>query len=132
MKMAGLDYFPDIFEASSKILVDIISSSLDEQPAYVMQLSYADYFGDKAVGRSAMQKIMNAWKTEPNQFRVDKKSNTLTYTYPEQGRMYELAYIQQELPPILNARLTAKSIVMDYDQARKMFDNRFKKNFFLK
>lgn len=129
MKMAGTDYFPDIFEVSSKTLVDIISSSLDEVPSYVIHLKYADYFGDKAVGRTAMQKIMNAWKTEPSQFRVDKKSNTLTYSYPEQGRFYELAYIQQELPPVLNARITAKCIIMDLDSAQNVFDNKFRKRF---
>lgn len=130
MKATEIDYFPDIFEVSSKIIVEIISESVDTLPSYVSQLSYTDYFGDKAVGRKAMQKIMDAWRTEPKQFRVDKKRNTLTYTYPEQGRLYELAYIQQELPPVLNARLTARSLVMDLDQAKIIFRISFKRNLF--
>lgn len=130
MKAAETDYFPDVFEVSSRIIIDIISSAIDEVPDYVLPLSYTDYFGDKAVGRKAMQKIMSAWRTEPKQFKIDKKHNTLTYTYPEQGRLYELAYIQQELPPALNARLTARSIVMDLDQAKIVFETSFKRSLF--
>lgn len=36
--------------------------------------------------------------------KVDRKQNTLTYTYPENANMYELGYLQQELPPALNAK----------------------------
>lgn len=130
MKAAEIDYFPDIFAVSSKIIVEIISEFTDVLPSYVSLLSYTDYFGDKAVGRKAIQKILNAWRTEPRQFKIDKRRNTLTYTYPEQGRLYELAYIQQELPPVLNARLTARSIVMDLDQAKIIFETSFKRNLF--
>ena len=113
------------------MFIDIITSAIDEVPDYVLPLSYTDYFGDKAVGRKAMQKIMSAWKTEPKQFKVDKKHNTLTYTYPEQGRLYELTYIQQELPPALNARVVgARSIVMDLDQAKVFFNTPFRKGLF--
>lgn len=130
MKTAEIDYFPDIFAVSSKIIVEIISESVDNLPNYVSLLSYADYFGDRVVGRNAIQKILSAWRTEPKQFKVYKKRNTLTYTYPEQGRLYELAYIQQELPPALNARLTARSIVMDLDQAKIIFETSFKRGLF--
>ena len=49
------------------------------------------------------------------------------YSYPENGRMYELLYLQQELPPALNVRLTSKSIIMDYDQAKQYFGISFRK-----
>jgi hypothetical protein len=130
MKAAEEDYFPDIFAVSSKLLIDIISSTCDDVPSYISELSYTDYFGDKAVGRSAMQKIMTAWKNERKQFKVDRKNNKLIYSYPDQGRLYELTYIQQELPPILNAQLTAKSIVMDLDQAINIFETSFRRSVF--
>ena len=116
-----------MFAVSSKILVEIISCMAEEVPEYITELSYTDYFGDKAVGRSAMQKIMTAWENEPKQFKVNRKNRTLTYSYPDQGRLYELAYIQQELPPALNAQLTAKSIVMDLDQAIEIFETSFRR-----
>ena len=131
MKDEEMDYFPDIFVVSSKILIDIMSESIEILPEYVSELTYTDYFGDKAVGRKAMEKIISAWKTEPKQFKIDKKRNTLTYTYPEQGRLYELSYIHQELPPVLNARLTSRSIVMDLNQAKNVFEMPFKKKWYM-
>ena len=130
MKSAESDFFPDIFAASSEILTDILDANTDKLPEYIEPLSYTDYFGDKAIGRNAMRKIMTAWKSEPSQFKVDRKNNRLIYSYPEQGRTYELIYLQQELPPVLNAQITARSLVMDLKEARKLFRNSFRKGLF--
>ncbi len=127
MKAAEGEYFPDVFAVSSKILRSIIAEHEANIPEYITELSYSDYFGDKAVGRKAMQKILTAWKNEPHQFKVDRRNNTLMYSYPENGRMYELLYLQQELPPALNVRLISKSIIMDYDQAKQYFGISFRK-----
>lgn len=130
MKSSETDYFPDIFSISSEILVDIISSVHTDLPEYIVPLSYTDYFGDKAIGRNAMRKIMTAWKSEPSQFKIDKKNNKIVYSYPEQGRIYELSYLQQELPPILNAQVTARTLIMDLDEAKKLFGISFRKRWF--
>lgn len=127
MKLGNDNYFPDIFEVSSKVLVCIMNDVLDEVPEYVSVLTYTDYFGDKTIGRNAIQKILNAWSNEPQQFKRDKKQNKLVYTYPENGRTYELRYIYEELPPMLNAQLLSRSIVMDLKQAEKFFEVEFKK-----
>ena len=130
MKSSETEYFPDIFEKSSAILFDIISGVQADLPEYIVPLTYTDYFGDKVIGRNAMRKIMTAWESEPAQFKIDKKNNRLIYSYPDQGRTYELPYLQQELPPILNARITSKTLIMDLDQAQKIFENSFKKRWF--
>ncbi len=127
-----IDYRPDIFEISSKILVDIISSVVDVVPNYVRTLSYADYFGDQNVGRDAIQQICAAWTSEPDRFTIDKKRNLLTYRYPENGNMYQLAYLEQELPLALNARKSGSSIVMSLDEAQKCFGQTFKKPWFFR
>ena len=127
MKAAEGEYFPDVFAVSSRILRSIITEHEANIPEYITELSYSDYFGDKAVGRKAIQKILTAFKNEPHQFKVDRRNNTLMYSYPENGRMYELLYLQQELPPALNVRLTSKSIIMDYDQAKQYFGISFRK-----
>ena len=124
------DYFPDIFQMSSSILIDIFSAFLEECPSYVAELHYADYFGDKAVGRKALQKIKIAWKNEPKQFKIDRKNNKLVYSYPETGALHELQYLQQELPPSLNVKKTATSIIMDLDAAEAFFGEKFKKRWF--
>ena len=120
------DYFPDIFEASSKVLHDIIDVVWDgDLPGFVRELNWSDYFGDKAVGRNAIQKIIVAWQNEPERFTVDKKKNKLMYSFPENGRLYELRYIHDELPPELEAKLISTSIVMDLDKLialKSLFD----------
>lgn len=132
MKSSDDSYFPDVFSVSSEIISELIKECCGSVPQYVRILNYSDYFGAKAVGRSAMQKVMTAWKNEPKQFHIDKKNNKLIYSYPEQGRFYELMYIHQELPPALNAQLTARSIVMDLDKAREIFSCEFRKKLFLR
>lgn len=128
MKTETDEYFPDVFEKSSKILVDIFKEYRNEElPEYIRCLTYADYFGNKAVGRNAIQKIITAWKTEPEQFERNKKKNKLVYSYPEGGRTYELKYIFEELPPMLNAQLASRSITMDLDKAQEFFEVEFKK-----
>jgi len=124
------NYFPDIFQESSKVISEIIDEYGEQTPDYVSELKYADYFGDMAIGRGAIDKIKTAWNTEPQQFKIDEKKNQLTYSYPEGGRFYELSYIHQELPPSLEAKLSPRSIVMKLDVARDVFAESFKKSIF--
>jgi len=130
MKMGDDNYFPDIFEVSSKTLTKIIEETVGEIPSYVSVLTYSDYFGDKNIGRNAINKILNAWHNEPKQFEINRKKNTLIYSYPENGRTYELKYIRDELPPALNAQLLSKCIVMDLEEAEKFFEIEFRKRLF--
>ena len=128
MKDSNNEYFPDIFEASSTVLMNIFNEyGAEAVPEYIRILTYADYFGNKAVGRNAIQKIIIAWQNEADQFVIDKKKNKLTYSYPDGGRTYELKYIFDELPPVLNAQLVSRSIVMELDKAQEFFDVEFRK-----
>lgn len=122
-------YFPDIFHESSVVLKTIFEGFGIELPEYVSELSYSDYFGDMAIGKHAINQIRTAWETEPKLFRIDKKKNALIYTYPESGRLYELRYLQEELPPALESKVTARSLVMKLDVANEVFGVKFKKGF---
>ena len=121
------EYFPDVFKASSIVLMDIFQECYDGIPEFVNELSYSDYFGDLAIGKHAIEQIRTAWQTEPKMFRVDKKKNTLIYTYPEGGRLYELRYLQEELPPALESQVTSRSLVMKLDVAMEVFGEKFKR-----
>lgn len=121
------EYFPDIFAESSRILQEIITQIVGETPSYVGTFSYSDYFGDVAIGQHAIEQIKTAWHTEPKMFRADKKKNQLIYSYPEGGRLYELNYLKDELPPALECQVTAKNLVMKLDVAQKIFGESFKK-----
>lgn len=51
----------------------------------------------------------------------------LTYSYPDGGRTYELKYIFDELPSVLNAQLVSRSIVIELDKVKEFFDVEFRK-----
>lgn len=127
MKAGDDNYFPDVLKESSTVLVKIFEECLENVPEYITNLSYADYFGDIAIGKHAIDAIKSAWQTEPKMFAVDKKKNKLIYTYPEGGRLYELKHYQEELPPALEAKVTARSLVMKLDVAKEVFGESFKK-----
>lgn len=129
MKTSDDDYFPDIFNVSSLVLKEIFDEYSASTPEYVAVLSYSDYFGDKAIGKNAMKKIIVAWENDKRNFKIDKKRNTLTYTYEDSNRTYELKYIQQELPPVLEAKVVGSSIIMNLEKAGEVFDRTFKKRF---
>ena len=124
-------YFPDIFLESSRVIQEIFEEQGLDIPVYVTELNYSDYFGDLAVGKHAINRIKTAWETEPKMFKVDKKKNALIYTYPENGRLYELKHLQEELPPALEAKVTARSLVMKYDDAIKVFGVSFKRGLWM-
>ena len=127
MKEGDVDYEPDIFKASSDTIIEIIEK-FTSVPEYMSRLSYTDYFGQKVIGRDAIQQIINAWNNEPGQFKVDKKRNKLTYFYPDGGRTYELSWLKQELPPELHIEKGATSITMDLKKAEEIFDIKFRIN----
>ena len=131
MKEGSEEYFPDIFEVSSSVLMEIMNDySEGTVPDYVRILTYSDYFGDKIVGKNAIQKIKAAWENEPQQFTIDKKKNRLIYTYPEGALTHELRYINDELPPQLDSVVNSRSISMKLDEAKKFFGIDFKKRLF--
>lgn len=130
MKREGTEYFPDVFYESSMTLKEIFAEYIPEMPAYVRELSYSDYFGDKAVGKNAMEKIMLAWQSDKKSFAIDRKKNTLTYTYPDEKNLYMLEYIRRELPPALRAQRSGNHLVMELDKAQEIFEMSFKKGIF--
>lgn len=129
MKTGDETYFPDVFEISSNVLYGLFEQYSDTMPDYVLKLTYSDYFGDKAIGKNAMKKFMASWDNDKKNFKIDRKKNTLTYEYADSSRTYELRYIQQELPPVLNARVIGSSIVLDLDKANCIFGLEFRKRF---
>lgn len=127
MREGDETYFPDIFMESSKVIRAIIEDEGIEVPEYITNLSYSDYFGDLAIGKHAISQIRTAWETEPKMFKIDKKKNLLVYSYPENGRLYELKYLQEELPPKLETKVNSRSLIMKLDEAIKVFGIDFKK-----
>ena len=125
MKGGEEEYYADIFLLSSRTIRNIYNDVYETVPDYVRELSISDYFGAKVVGKNAIQKIREAWISEPQAFAIDKKKNMLTYTVPDHAT-YEINYLVDELPPQLNARKTPRSLIMDLDEAERFFEMRFR------
>ncbi len=130
MKGDTVDYFPDIFKVSSEVIFDMLNEYSDELPEYVRVLGHSDYFGERVVGKNAIKRIKAAWENEPKQFTVDRKKNILVYTYPESANMYQLRYINDELPPKLNSHVNSCTLTMDLDAAEEFFGIKFRKKLF--
>ena len=96
----------------------------------MFECDYNDYFGSKAVGRNAIQKIRRAWQFERDAFTIYKKNNLLEYRLPDNANTYALEHIRQELPPSLNAQVTSRTLTMNLDAASEFFSIDFKKSFF--
>ena len=120
------DYAPDILKISSEVLVDIISEHVDVMPYYVNKLDYGSYFGDRVTGRTAISKIITAWRVQKDAFAIDRKNNTLSYTVPDQAQ-YELKYLKDELPSVLKADKIGSTLVMDLKAAKAFFGINFRK-----
>ncbi|MBO4413530.1 MAG: hypothetical protein J5830_02370, partial [Clostridia bacterium] len=124
------DFFPDVFQLSSDTIREIFDECGEPHPEYLTKLTFSDYFGDKAVSKNAMEKILRAWENEPKQFKIDKRANKLIYSCGENGNVYALRYIYDELPPTLNAQLNTTNLVMDLDKAQVLFEKKFRKKLF--
>ena len=123
-KMKGSDdsYLPDIFAESSAVIIEIAEEVIGEElPGYMYGCEYNDYFGNKAVGRNAIQKIRRAWEFEQDAFTVNKKKGLVEYRIPDNANTYILEHIRQELPPSLNAQVISRTLTMDLDAAREFF-----------
>ena len=132
-EMQGTDenYLPDIFAESSATIIEIAREYYgDNLPSYVFECDYNDYFGNKAVGRNAIQKIRKEWQYNRDAFTINKKRDLLEYRILENGSMHYLKYIRQELPPSLNAEMTSRTLTMSLGAAKDFFGIDFKKSIF--
>lgn len=126
MKGSDDSYLPDIFAESSATIIEIASEFFDELPHYMYECDYNDYFGNKAVGRNAIQKICRAWEFERESFTIHKKKGLLEYRIPDNGNIHSLNYIRQELPPSLNAQVISRTLTMNLEAASEFFGIDFK------
>ena len=130
MKSSDDSYLPDIFAESSSTIIEIAQELFGEDiPSYMYICEFNDYFGNKAVGRNAIQKICRAWEHERNAFTIYKKKGLLEYRIPDNSGTYILDHIRQELPPSLNPQITSRTLTMNLDAASEFFDIDFKLSF---
>ena len=125
MKDDEAESAPDILAVSSQVIVRIISQHSDNVPSYIRELSLEDYFSEHVTGKHAKNSIINAWKTSPKSFVVQKKTNELRYNA---GQTYEADRLMKELPETLEARKSREWVVMNLEEAKEFFGIDFKKS----
>ena len=131
IQTADDSYLPDIFAVSSRVILSMAQDFFGKSlPPYMTPCDFNDYFGSRAVGRNAIQKIRRAWRFEPDAFRIYEKKGLIEYHIPDGVHSYELKYLKQELPASLKIQLTAHTLIMDLEAARRFFEIDFKPSFF--
>lgn len=122
--------YPDIFNISSKIILDIFDDYGIVKPECLKELTFDnDYFGDIIKSERAIQIIKNAWENNKGLFKIDNKRNKLIYFT---DMPYEAKWIVNELPVSLDAKSAGCQVIMKLNEAEKFFKIKFKKRFFNK
>lgn len=129
MKEGEEKYYADIFELSSRIIVEIFRDYTGDVPEYMKKLTFSDYYGDQVTGRTAIKTIREAWVSERKSFKVDRRKNLLIYSVPDTAT-HDIRYLQDELPPQLEAHRHPSSLTMNLREAEKFFDMKFKTGIF--
>ena len=123
-------HFVDILKESANVLKDIMKESLGKNlPKYMDDIDYFSYFGEKAIAENAINKIVRAWESEPERFKVNKKKNILIYSGAADSRYY-LKTIADELPRNLDAKLNVETLTMNLKEAQILFACKFRRGIF--
>ena len=122
--------FVDVLKESANVLKDIMEESLGENlPKYMDDIYYFSYFGEKAIAENSINKIVRAWESEPERFKVNRKKNLLIYSGDSNSRYY-LKTIADELPRSLDAKLNVETLTMNLKEAQKLFACKFRRGIF--
>ena len=124
----NVDWVPDIFALSSKVILNIYEEIGMTPPAYVQPLQYSDYFGSISIGQKAKDQILRDWRHNPENFRMLKKQNQLVYDAGEHG--YDADNLIKILPEVLEATRSGTKVVMLLDKAEEFFGVKFKRRLF--
>lgn len=119
---------PDIFNLSSKVIISIYEDCKIQIPPYVIEVSYADYFGHNSLTQSIKEKIIFEWAHNRKAFKVLRKQNRLEYVAGEKA--YEAVNICQALPEELIPKQSGAKVVLKLDSAEKFFGIHFKNRLF--
>lgn len=119
---------PDIFNLSSKTILEIYQDCATQPPEYVRELSYFDYFGYNSLAQNIKEKICFEWTHNRKAFRVLRKQNALEYIAGEHA--YEATRICDSLPEVLRAKRSGTKVVLRLDESEKFFGIHFKNSLF--
>lgn len=124
------NYYPDLINVSSKILIDIFTEYGFELPKYVRELTWNEDLSYRANSMvvDAIEEIRALWKSQPNNFKVNK--DTVIIILGSDANSKKLAESWENmLPPEINANASAyrdkTEIVMHRHELEKRLGFKF-------
>lgn len=129
MKVGDPNFIPDVLKELAETLFFLFKKYGFNTSEYMENIDYFTYFGDRARGENAVQKLRQAYMSEPENFKIDKTKGILIYKFPDSA-YYSVKYTADELPPELTPKLAATTLTMNLEAARDIFGFKFKKTLF--
>lgn len=121
-----VDWVPDVFAVSSKVILQVYEEVGMTPPDYVRQLEYSDYFSSANIGQKAKDKILRDWRHNQGNFKILRKQNQLVYQPGDYE--YEADNLIKTLPEVLEATRSGTKVIMHLDKAEEFFGVRFRKS----
>lgn len=124
IRVGSRDYLPDLLNLSSVTLREMFKEA-GESDTWNTPLTFRDFIGETATARVAREKLLEAWRVDPTQFRVRPNNQGVEYrpigSESDRNVNYELKAIYDELPAYLNAGLVNRVIVFKDTGALEAF-----------
>ena len=124
------EWIPDIFEVSSKILVDIMQTFGATVPAEFHTFTWFYYMGDSVIGEKATGIIKDEYKHNCGIFRTDTAKNELEIDfscYDDNESKKKLRILHDELPADVECKIVGIKAVLKLDAIKKHSGTNFKK-----
>lgn len=114
IRIGSRDYLPDLLNLSSVTLREMFEEA-GEADAWNEPLTFRDFIGETATARVAREKLLEAWRVDPSQFKVRPNNQGVEYkpdgSDADRTLKFEVKAIYDELPAYLNAAMVNSVIV---------------------
>lgn len=124
IRVGARDYLPDLLNLSSVTLREMFEEA-GESDTWNMPLTFRDFIGETATARVAREKLLEAWRVDPSQFKVRPNNQGVEYrpdgSDADRTLKFEVKAIYDELPAYLNAGMVNSVIVFKDTAALEAF-----------
>lgn len=114
IRVGSRDYLPDLLNLSSVTLREMFEEA-GESDTWNAPLTFRDFIGETATARVAREKLLEAWRVDPSQFKVRPNNQGVEYkpdgSDADRTLKFEVKAIYDELPAYLNAAMVNSVIV---------------------
>lgn len=114
IRVGSRDYLPDLLNLSSVTLREMFKEA-GESDTWNTPLTFRDFIGETATARVAREKLLEAWRVDPSQFKVRPNNQGVEYkpdgSDADRTLKFEVKAIYDELPAYLNAAMVNSVIV---------------------